>query len=216
MRTFVGCMAVLLLAPVLAWADAPPGTIIYVEDEFLPDTDMNGWTAYGNVTMSNPQGNGFSLWTPCYRQPEEQVGIVGIQEGGGGGRSFGMYKKFYDEYIPNGEKHIQAWVRMLSCDWGWAMTPGALNVRLGKDPLGGTDPNAPSVIWTSPYWGDWNRLELIQPCVEGWETIFIQVDGFMNGYYQILVDTVEVWQTPEPAAAALLMLGGLPLLRRRR
>ncbi|MGQ9649671.1 MAG: hypothetical protein ACUVXJ_06150 [Phycisphaerae bacterium] len=104
---------------------------------------------------------------------------------------------------------------MMSCTWGWEQMPGALNVRLGKDPLGGTDPNAPSVIWTAPYWGDWNRLELVQPCVEGWETIFIQVDGFMNGYYAIYVDTVEVWQTPEPASLALLALG-LPLLRRRR
>lgn len=215
MKMLLGSIAVMLCIPALVWADAPPGTIVYIEDDFLPDQDMNGWTTYGNATIGNPSGNGFSLWGPCYRRADEQDGIAGIQEGGGGGRSFGMYKRFYDEYIPEGEKHIQAWVRMLSCTWGWDLTPGALNVRLGKDPLGGTDPNAPSVIWTAPYWGDWNRLELIQPCVEGWETIFIQVDGFMNGYYQILVDTVEVWQTPEPAAAALLMLG-LPLLRRRR
>jgi len=215
MKIFVGCVVAVLLLPAMAWADAPPGTIVYIEDEFLPDQDMNGWITYGNATISNPPGNGFSLWTPAWRQPEDPDGIAGIQEGGGGPRSFGMYKRFHDEFIPDGEKHIQAWVRMLTCDWGWNMTPGAMTVRLGKDPLGGTDPNAPGVIWTQPYWGDWNRLELIQPCVEGWETIFIQVDGWLNGYGQILVDTVEVWQTPEPATMALMLLG-LPLLRRRR
>lgn len=214
MKMLLGSIAVMLCIPALAWADAPPGTIVYIEDEFLPDQDMNGWTTYGNQTMGNPAGNGFSLFNPTYRT-DDRDGIAGIQEGGGAGRSFGMYKRFFDEYIPNGEKHIQAWVKMMSCGWDWAQTPGALNVRLGIDPLGGTNPSAQSVIWTDPYWGDWNRLELIQPCVEGWETIFIQVDGFMNGYYAIYVDTVEVWQTPEPAAAALLMLG-LPLLRRRR
>jgi len=192
-------LTVVLLIPATVWADAPPGTIVYIEDEFLPDQDMNGWTTYGDRTMSNPAGNGFSLFNPTYRT-DDVDGIAGIQEGHWGGRSFGMYKRFYDEYVPNGEKHIQAWVKMMSCDWNWNQTPNALTVRLGKDPLGGTDPNAPSVIWTEPYWGDWNRLELIQPCVEGWETIFIQVNGSFSGYYAIYVDTVEVCQRRSESA----------------
>lgn len=214
MKTFVGCMVAVLLLPAIAWADAPPGTIVYIEDDFLPDQSMNGWTTYGSVNMSNPAGNGFSLFNPTYRTADMD-GIVGIQEGGGGPRNFGMYKTFIDEFIPNGEKHIQAWVKMMTSTWEFVQTPGAMNVRLGKDPLGGTDPNAPSVIWTEPYWGDWNRLELIQPCIFGPETIFIQVDGFLNGYGAIYVDTVEVWQTPEPATLSLMLLG-LPLVRRRR
>ncbi|HPD32333.1 MAG TPA: hypothetical protein PLL20_20255 [Phycisphaerae bacterium] len=198
--TIFGCvLTVVLLIPATVWADAPPGTIVYIEDEFLPDQDMNGWTTYGDRTMSNPAGNGFSLFNPTYRT-DDVDGIAGIQEGHWGGRSFGMYKRFYDEYVPNGEKHIQAWVKMMSCDWNWNQTPNALTVRLGKDPLGGTDPNAPSVIWTEPYWGDWNRLELIQPCVEGWETIFIQVNGSFSGYYAIYVDTVEVCQRRSESA----------------
>ena len=108
MKRLLGCVAVVLCVPLLAWADAPPGTIVYMEDDFVPDQDMNGWTTYGSPTVSNPAGTGFDLWGPCYRRADEQVGIVGLQEGGGGARSFGMYKSFVDEYVPNGEKHIQA------------------------------------------------------------------------------------------------------------
>lgn len=214
MKSLVLLGAAVLLIPASAWAMFAP--IVYIEDDFLPDPDLNGWTMYGNATMANKPGNGFDLWNPTYRRDDEKDGIVGIQEGTGGPRSFGMYKRFHDDYIPDGEKHIQAWVRMSSADWGFAPTPNALTVRLGKDPAGGTDPASPGVIWTQPYWGDWAQLELIQPCVEGMETIFIQVDGWANGYYQILIDRVDVWQTPEPATFGLLACGLLFVRRPRR
>jgi hypothetical protein len=217
MKLLVGLgAAALLLVPAISYGTAVAGNIVYMEDDFLPDGDMNGWTPYGNATMYNKQGMpGFDIWVPTYRREDEQVGVVGFQEGAGGSRSFGIYKRFHDEYVEGGEKHIQAWVRMLSSDWGFAWTPNALTVRLGKDPQGGTDPASPNIVWTEPYWGEWTQLELVQPCVEGDETIFIQVDGFVNGYAQVLIDRVDVWQTPEPSALMLLGLGAV-LIRRRR
>ncbi|HQE29749.1 MAG TPA: hypothetical protein PL151_18520, partial [Phycisphaerae bacterium] len=208
MKLLVGLgAAAILLAPALTWAIPVPGAIVYIEDDFLPDGDLNGWTPYGNVTIRNPDGNGFDLYNPTWRVEEDKDGIIGWQEGSGGSRSFGIYKRFHDEYIEGGEKHIQAWVRMLSSNWDFSAAPNALTVRLGKDPFGGTDPASPNIIWTEPYWGDWTQLELVQPCVEADETIFIQVDGFLNGYAQVLIDRVDVWQTPEPSALLLLGLG---------
>jgi len=204
-----------LLFAAAAFGHAPPGPIVYIDDDFLPDTSMNGWTTYGSPTITNPEGNGFSLWTPCYYREDEQVGIAGVQVGGGTGGGWGMWKQFMDEEIPGETKYIQVVLRMLTCDWGWALTPDALTVRVGVDLDGGTDP-AGVDIWTDPYWGEWTTLTIELPCQQGLETVFIDVQGWNNGYSQLLVDFVHVWQTPEPATLGLLGLSGLGLLLRKR
>jgi len=189
MRCYLVVAGLLLLA-------TPVFGVTYIDDDFLPDEDMNGWTTYGDPVLTNPPGNGFSLWVPCYLREDEQVGIAGYQQGGNTSGGFGMYKQYTDQDIPGESTTIRVWVRSMTCDWNWNLKPDAITVRVGVDQDGGTDP-AGVDVWGDPYWGDWSLsdpYELVLPEVSGTMTIFIDFQGGNNGYSQGLIDRVFVFE----------------------
>ncbi len=211
MRKVVLVSVLAVMGAVVASSQAVPGSgpIVYIDDHFETGT-LEGWTPYGGPRVADR-----FLFNDPYSPPGGEHWGVG-QDAWGGTVSGGIYKRFYDHYLPNEIKYFEALVEAFSVDWNFNPTPGHVNIRIGKDPTGGTDPAAPSVIWSPWYWGDWAVLKIEQPCIEGWETVF--VDWFApwaTGPMVAKVDWVRVWQTPEPASLLLLALG-VPLIRRRR
>jgi hypothetical protein len=186
------------------------GAIIYVDDHFEGSVEP-GWTLYGGARVANS-----FLFNDPYSPPSGELWGVG-QDAWGATVDGGLYKSFYDHLLPNETKYFSALVEAYSVDWNFIPTPGHVGIRIGKAPGILQDPDDPGIVWTDWYWGDWNILTIEQPCIEGWETVFIDwFAPFATGPMVAKVDNVIVWQTPEPTALILLAAGVFPLLRRRK
>ncbi|NLE61262.1 MAG: hypothetical protein GX616_23175 [Planctomycetes bacterium] len=98
----------------------------------------------------------------------------------------------------------------------------SVGVDVFYDPNGGTDPDADTATWIA---GEWNQYN---PGSAAWGSYSGQMNSGAGTTGTIFIKTVHNWGvewnksavdnvliTPEPAAA-LLLLAGLPLLRRRR
>jgi hypothetical protein len=200
---------IVLIGVLAVWLGTAQAAIVYVDDHFESGT-LEGWTPYGGTRVANA-----FLFNDPYSPPSGEHWGVG-QDAWGGTVDGGIFKSFYDHFLPNETKYFTALVEAFSVDWNFNPTPGNVNIRIGKGPGVITNPDDPSIVWSDWYWGNWAPLTIQQPCIEGWETVF--VDWFApwaTGPMVAKVDNVLVWQTPEPATLGLLALG-LPWLRRRR
>jgi hypothetical protein len=211
MRKVVLALAVLsLLAAV-----GPAQAILYIDDHFETGTP-EGWTLYGGARVASS-----FLFNDPYQPPSGEHWGVG-QDAWGGTVDGGLWKQFQDEFVPGQEKTITALVEAMSLDWNYVPTPGDVNIRIGLDPTGATDPDAPSVVWSEWYWGDWSYVTFRWPCEYALETVF--VDWFApwaTGPMVAKVDLVTVEQViPEPGSflafgSGLIALAGLALRRRK-
>ncbi len=183
--------------------------ITYIDDHFESGT-LEGWTSYGGARVAQ----GF-LFNDPYSPPSGEHWGVG-QDAWGGTVDGGIFKSFYDHEMPGETKYFSALVEAFSTDWNFAPTPGHVGIRIGKAPGVLQNPDDPAIAWSDWYWGNWNVVTISQPCIEGWETVFVDWSApWATGPMVAKVDNVIVWQTPEPGMMMLLVLG-LPLLRRRR
>jgi len=212
MRKALLCLFAVL---VLAGPASAQATITYINDHFETGT-LEGWTPYGGARVSN-----IFLFNDPYSPPSGEHWGVG-QDAWGGTVDGGIWKQFQDEYVPNQVKTITALVEAYSVDWNFVPTPGHVNIRIGLDPTGGTNPDAATVVWSNWYWGPWNYLTLQWPCERALETVF--VDWFApwaTGPMVAKVDLVVVEQPiPEPGsllalASGLVGLAGLAIRRKK-
>lgn len=100
-----------------------------------------------------------------------------------------------------------------SINWGAPNAPELFGRQLGIDPTGGTDPNAPTVIWGPMHWGEGRILNYPPPDVNidvkaratgGTMTVFFLTDHpSSSGDNLILVDAIALYpdeSAPEAAA----------------
>ncbi len=225
MRSWILTLAVALVVPAVAYGD-----ITYLDDDF--NADLNGWAPYSNAGQQTQHGHpgapyhrtnsGIYGWNPPVSPPGGagwEAGLASVFDTGYG--YSGITKQFQDEFLPEQTKYFEITYRAIAGDYGGVPQP-YMTVWMGLDPTGGTDRAAGTVQWsqllTNPPGGtDWRTDIVTRPCEEALETLFIEVRWtFINGYNVFDIDHVKVWQTPEPASATLLLVGGLPLLLRRR
>ncbi|RME57165.1 MAG: hypothetical protein D6790_13750, partial [Caldilineae bacterium] len=98
-----------------------------------------------------------------------------------------------------------------SVAWAGPNEPDAFGRQLGIDPTGGTDPNAPTVVWGPMHWGPGrilNRtdggpnIDVRARAVNGTVTVFFLVDHpWSSGDNVIFVDAIALY--PDESAPAL-------------
>ncbi|OQA44857.1 MAG: hypothetical protein BWY52_01481 [Chloroflexi bacterium ADurb.Bin325] len=99
-----------------------------------------------------------------------------------------------------------------SVGWGAPNEPNAFGRRLGIDPTGGTDPNAPSVVWGPIHYGPGRMLNYPAPNVNidvaavaqsSTVTVFFYVDhNYSTGDNYIFVDAIGLYlDDSQPVAA---------------
>lgn len=98
-----------------------------------------------------------------------------------------------------------------SIGWGGPNEPNAFGRRLGIDPTGGTDPNAPTVVWGPMHRGPGRILNYTPPGLNidvsavarsSTVTVFVYVDhNYSTGDNLIFIDAVSLFVDPvQPAA----------------
>ncbi|MFZ4850185.1 MAG: hypothetical protein ACOYL7_13740 [Caldilinea sp.] len=98
-----------------------------------------------------------------------------------------------------------------SIGWGAPNVPDLFGRQLGIDPTGGTDPNAPTVIWGPMHWGEGRILNYPPPdvnidvrarAVTPTITIFFLADHPQSAAYDlILIDAISLF--PDESAPAV-------------
>jgi hypothetical protein len=97
-----------------------------------------------------------------------------------------------------------------SIAWGAPNAPDQFGRQLGIDPTGGTDPNAPTVVWGPMHWGDGRILNYPPPdvnidvkarAINGTVTVFFLVDHPQStGDNCIFIDVIALY--PDESAPA--------------
>jgi hypothetical protein len=102
-----------------------------------------------------------------------------------------------------------------SIAWGAPNAPDQFGRQLGIDPTGGTDPNAPTVVWGPMHWGDGRILNYPPPdvnidvkarAINSTVTVFFLVDHPQStGDNFIFIDVIALYpdeSAPAPIAVA--------------
>lgn len=100
-----------------------------------------------------------------------------------------------------------------SISWGAPNAPDQFGRQLGIDPTGGTDPNAPSVIWGPMHWGEGRilnyppgegpNIDVLARAVSDRMTVFFLVDHpSSTGDNLIFIDVIALYPDENAPAAA--------------
>ncbi|MGD8624252.1 MAG: hypothetical protein PVF47_10715 [Anaerolineae bacterium] len=105
-------------------------------------------------------------------------------------------------------------------DAGWAaVTRPDFERKIGLDPTGGTDPQAPSVIWGPSEWGinSWPNLTVSARATGPKMTVFVWVHHATTyGNDWIFIDAVGLWPDPNQPAVTMTPTAPPPTPTRKR
>ena len=217
MKRVKACVAFAILAAAVAGLWMVPASANVLVNPGFETGNYSGWVRVG------PSGQRFDGVSQPYFGPASP--FEGIRMAGAAANWSNAKDKAYIYQIfaaPAGPVTVSGWGHAWNLHNGQPGNPSDTQVLIGWDPLGGTNPDAASVVWAEPILAvnQWQQRVITGNSPGGNNTVFARVRHIWaiewNATY---VDAFEATVVPEPGSL-LALAGGLSgfaglLLRRR-